>query len=112
ERMMNFPWDVLENALSSSLRRLRLYQQLPHYSSQFLPMWEALDNMDRMQKSNIDSDMRIIALSFVPLTDVAKKRTNNKFFWSSFFNDFFLQLSGRLQKSTKLSLFGPWHVLF
>jgi hypothetical protein len=112
ERMMNFPWDVLESSLSSSLRRLKLYQQLPHYSSQFIPMWEALDNMDRMQKAGMDSDMRIVALSLIPLTDVAKKRTNNKFFWSSFFNDFFLQLSGRLQKSTKLSLFGPWHVMF
>lgn len=112
ERMMNFPWDVLESMLSSSYRRLKLYQQMPHYSSQFLPMWEALDNMDRMQKGGIDTDMRIVALSLIPLTEVAKKRTNNKFFWSAFFNDFFLQLSGRLQKSTKLSLFGPWHVLF
>ena len=112
ERMMNFPWDVFESSLSSSLRRLKLYQQMPQYSSQFLPMWEALDNMDRLQNAGVDSDVRIIALSLIPLTDVAKKRTTNKFFWSSFFNDFFLQLSGRLQKSTKLSLFGPWHVLF
>jgi hypothetical protein len=112
ERMMNFPWEVLESMLSSSLRRLKLYQQIPQYSSQFLPMWEALDNMDRMQKAGLDSDMRIVALSLIPLTDVAKRRANNKFFWSSFFNDFFLQLSGRLQKTTKLSLFGPWHVIF
>lgn len=112
ERMMNFPWDVLEAMVSSSYRKLKLYQQMPQYSNQFMPMWEALDNMDRMQKSGIDADMRIVALSLIPLTDVAKKRTTNKFFWSSFFNDFFLQLSGRLQKSTKLSLFGPWHVMF
>lgn len=112
ERMVNFPWDVFENSLSSSLRRLKLYQQMPQYSSQFMPMWEAMDNMDRMQKAGADSDVRIVALSLIPLTDVAKKKTQNKFFWASFFNDFFLQLSGRLQKSTKLSLFGPWHVLF
>lgn len=112
ERMGHFPWDVLESMLSSSLRRSKLYQQLPQYSSQFLPMWEALDNMDKMQKSGVESDLRIVALSFIPLTDVVKKKINNKFFWSSFFNDFFLQLSGRLQKSTKLSLFGPWHVMF
>jgi hypothetical protein len=112
ERMLNFPWEVFETMLSSSLRKLKLYQQMPHYSSQFLPMWEALDDMDRMQKSGIDSDLRIIALSLIPLTDVAKKRPNNKFFWSSFFNDFFLQLSGRLDKRTKLSLFGPWQVVF
>ena len=112
ERMMNFPWDVFESMLSSSLRRLKLYQQMPHYSSQFMPMWEAMDNMDKMQKASVDADMRIVSLSLIPLTDVAKKRTNNKFFWSSFFNDFFLQLSGRLQKTTKLSLFGPWHVMF
>lgn len=112
ERMMNFPWDVLESMLSSSYRKLKLYQQMPQYSSQFLPMWEALDNMDRMQKAGFESDVRIISLSLIPLTSVAKKRTNNKFFWSSFFNDFFLQLSGRLQKTTKLSLFGPWHVMF
>lgn len=111
-RMMNFPWDVLESMLSSSYRKLKLYQQMPQYSSQFLPMWEALDDMDRMQKSGVDADTRIISLSLIPLTEVAKRRTNNKFFWSSFFNDFFLQLSGRLHKSTKLSLFGPWHVMF
>ena len=112
ERMINFPWDVFESCLSSSLRRLKLYQQLPKYSSQFVPMWEALDNMDRFQDSGIDCDVRLIALSLIPLTDVVKRKSGNKFFWSSFFNDFFLQLSGRLQKSTKLSLFGPWHVLF
>ncbi len=111
-RMADFPWDVLEAMLSSSLRKLRLYQQLPHYSSQFLPMWEALDDMDRMQKAGFDADVRIVSLSLIPLTDVAKRRLTNKFFWSSFFNDFFIQLSGRLQKSTKLSLFGPWHVMF
>ncbi len=112
ERMMNFPWDVLESTLSSSLRRMKLFQQLPHYSNQFLPMWEALDNMDKMQRAGTEADSRIICLSLIPLIDVAKKRTQNKFYWAAFFNDFFLQLAGRLQKSTKLSLMGPWHVLF
>lgn len=112
ERMKDFPWEVFESSLSSSLRRLKLYQQLPQYSSQFLPMWEAMDFMDRLQKESVDSDTRIICLSLVPLTDVAKRKTQNKFYWSSFFNDFFLQLSGRIQKTTKLSLFGPWHVIF
>lgn len=111
-RMINFPWDVFESSLNASLRRAKLYRELPHYTSQFLPMWEALDNLDKLQKSGVDGDLRIIALSFIPLTDVAKKRSQNKFYWSAFFNDFFLQLSGRLQKSTKLSLFGPWHVMF
>ncbi|MFL5785412.1 MAG: hypothetical protein ACJ76H_12415 [Bacteriovoracaceae bacterium] len=112
ERMMNFPWDVLESSLSSSLRKIRLQRDVPQYQSQFMPMWEALDTMDRMQKDTIDADLRIMALSLVPLTDAAKRRTGNKFYWSAFFNDFFLQLSGRLQKSTKLSLMGPWHVVF
>jgi hypothetical protein len=109
---MNFPWDVFESMLSSSLRRLKLHQQIPQYTSQFTPMWEALDNMDKMQKSGVDSDTRILCLSLIPIVDVAKRRIQNKFYWSAFFNDFFIQLSGRLGKSTKLSLFGPWHVLF
>lgn len=112
ERMMNFPWDVFESMLSSSLRRLKLHQQIPQYTSQFTPMWEALDNMDKMQRSGEHSDTRILCLSLIPLIDVAKKRIQNKFYWSAFFNDFFIQLSGRLNKSTKLSLFGPWHVMF
>ena len=112
ERMASFPWDVFESILSSSLRRLKLHQQLPQYTSQFLPMWEALDNMDRLQKTSVETDTRILCLSLIPLVDVAKKRLQNKFFWSSFFNDFFLQLSGRIQKTTKLSLFGPWHIIF
>lgn len=112
ERMMNFPWDVFESMLSSSLRRLKLHQQIPQYTSQFLPMWEALDNMDKMQRAGVESDTRILCMSLIPLVDVAKKRIQNKFYWSAFFNDFFIQLSGRLGKSTKLSLFGPWHVMF
>ena len=112
ERMMNFPWDVFESILSSSLRRLKLHQQLPQYTSQFTPMWEALDNMDKMQRAGADSDTRILCLSLIPIVDIAKKRMQNKFYWSAFFNDFFIQLSGRLNKSTKLSLFGPWHVMF
>jgi hypothetical protein len=112
ERMMNFPWDVFESMLSSSLRRLKLHQHAPQYSSQFTPMWEALDSMDKIQKSGSDSDTRILCLSLIPILDVAKKKSQNKFYWSAFFNDFFIQLSGRLNKSTKLSLFGPWHVMF
>lgn len=112
ERMMNFPWDVFESLLSSSLRRLKLHQQMPQYSSQFIPMWEALDNMDKMQKSGVEADTRILCLSLIPMIDVAKRKVQNKFYWSAFFNDFFIQLSGRLNKSTKLSLFGPWHVMF
>jgi len=112
ERMMNFPWDVFESMLSSSLRRLKLHQQMPQYSSQFTPMWEALDSMDKMQRAGVDSDTRILCLSLIPIVDVAKKKFQNKFYWSAFFNDFFIQLSGRLNKSTKLSLFGPWHVMF
>jgi hypothetical protein len=112
ERMMNFPWDVFETMLSSSLRRLKLHQQLPQYTSQFTPMWEALDSMDKMQKAGPDSDTRILCLSLIPIINVAKKKMQNKFYWSAFFNDFFIQLSGRLNKSTKLSLFGPWHVMF
>ncbi len=112
ERMVNFPWDVLESSLSSSLRKLKLQRDIPQYQSQFMPMWEALDTMDRLSSDTIDADLRIMALSLVPLTDAAKRRTSNKFYWSAFFNDFFLQLSGRLQKSTKLSLMGPWHVVF
>jgi hypothetical protein len=112
ERMMNFPWDVFESMLSSSLRGIKLHQQAPQYSSQFTPMWEALDNMDKMQKGGVDSDVRILCLSLIPIVDVAKRKIQNKFFWSAFFNDFFIQLSGRLNKTTKLSLFGPWHVLF
>jgi hypothetical protein len=111
ERMMNFPWDVFESMLSSSLRRLKLHQQLPHYASQFIPMWEALDTMDKMQTASAEADTRILCLSLIPIVDVAKKKNQNKFFWSAFFNDFFIQLSGRLNKSSKISLFGPWHVM-
>ena len=111
ERMMNFPWDVFESMLSSSLRRLKLHQQLPQYASQFIPMWEALDTMDKMQTVSAEADTRILCLSLIPIVDVAKKKNQNKFFWSAFFNDFFIQLSGRLNKSSKISLFGPWHVM-
>lgn len=113
EQMIKFPWDVLGAMLSSSLRRLKLHQQMPRYATQFMPLWEALDNMDRLQKIGGDAgDVRILCLSLIPLMNLVKKRANNKFYWSAFFNEFFLQLSGKVQKTTKLSLMGPWHVVF
>jgi hypothetical protein len=75
-------------------------------------MWEALDQMDKMQTTNSDCETRILCLSLIPILDVVKRRNQNKFYWSAFFNDFFIQLSGRMNKSSKLSLLGPWHVLF
>jgi hypothetical protein len=111
-RMSAFPWDLMESMLSSSYRRLKLFKQLPQYSSQFVPMWEALDDLDKLTQDNIGTGIRVLGLSLIPLTAAAKKRPQNKFYWAAFFNDFFLQLSGRIQKSTKLSLFGPWHVMF
>lgn len=112
ERMLNFSWDVFESLLSSSLRRLKLHSQTPQFSTQFMPMWETLDSMDKLQKMGVESETKVVTLSLIPLINVAKKRIQNKFFWSGFFNDFFLQLSGRINKTTKLSLFGPWHVMF
>ena len=112
ERMVNFPWDVFESMLSSSLRRMKLYQQAPQYSNQFVPMWEALDLMDKMQTTNSDGETRILCLSLIPILDVVKRKAQNKFYWSAFFNDFFIQLSGRVGKTSKISLLGPWHVLF
>lgn len=113
EQMIKFPWDVLGSLLSSSLRQLKLHQQMPRYATQFMPMWEAMDNMDRLQKIGGDAgDVRIVCLSLIPVMNLVKKRSNNKFFWSGFFNDFFLQLSTRVQRTTKLSLMGPWHVIF
>jgi hypothetical protein len=112
ERMMNFPWDVFESMLSSSLRRMKLYQQAPQYSNQFVPMWEALDQMDKMQSTHAEGETRILCLSLIPILDVVKRKPHNKFYWTSFFNDFFIQLSGRMNKTSKISLLGPWHVLF
>jgi hypothetical protein len=113
ERMSNFPWDTFALMLSGTLRQLRLQQQIPKPSSQFMPAWEGLDLMDRLQKATSETgDTRILCLSFIPLMNVVKKRNQNKFFWSAFFNDFFLQLSTRLSKTTKLSQQGPWHLIF
>jgi DNA-binding NarL/FixJ family response regulator len=112
ERLESFPWDVLESMLSSSLRRLKLFKQKPQYTAQFLPMWEALDELDDLQKETVVAPSRVLCLSLLPLTQMVKKKPSNRFYWASFFNDFFLQLSGRIQKTTRLSLFGPWHVLF
>jgi hypothetical protein len=111
ERMSGFPWEVLQSMLSSGYRRLKLHQKTPNYASQFISTGEALDEMDALQRSEVETDSRILAVSFIPLTDVIMKKANNKFFWSAFFNDFFLQLSGRISKNTKFSLFGPWHMI-
>jgi len=112
EDMSNFPWTLFEFMLSSSFRQLKLYQDHPKPVSQMIPSWEALDQMDRIQKAGPDSsDMRIVSLSLIPVCEVIKKRPQNKFFWNTFYNEVFLQLTGRLQKSTKISVMGPWQIL-
>jgi len=112
ENMSNFPWTLFEFMLSSSFRQLKLSQEYPKQVSQMIPSWEALDQMDRIQKTGSDSsDVRIVSLSFIPVCEVIKKRPQNKFFWSAFYNEVFLQLTGRLQKSTKISVMGPWQIL-
>jgi hypothetical protein len=67
--LMNFPWDVFEAMISSSLRRLKLHQQIPQYTAQFTPMWEKLEQIaeryealsQEMSKPEVAGDLEQIA---------------------------------------------------
>jgi len=108
----NFPWSLFEFMISSALRKLQIQNDSPKQIGQFLNSWEGLDLLDRIQfDAGQDVEMRVIGMSLLPLCEVIKKRVNNKFYWSNFYNELVQQFSTLLQKNTKISNQGPWQIL-
>lgn len=111
EYLSKFPWYLLEQALSSLYKESKLTNQAPKLAGQFLPMWEALDYMDKLNQEG-QSLIKALVLDLSPLLNVASGKVSNKFFWSTFYNEFFIQLSHVISSSTKLSVLGPWEIVF
>lgn len=111
EYLINFPWELLENEISSIYKQSKLTNQAPKLAGQFLPMWEALDFMDKLG-TDIHSGLKILVLDLAPLLKVASHKVSNKFYWSTFYNEFFMQLANHISSSTKLSVLGPWEIVF
>ncbi|HLT22529.1 MAG TPA: hypothetical protein VKZ84_03765, partial [Bacteriovoracaceae bacterium] len=111
EYLVNFPWDLFEKEVSSLYQQSKMMNQTPKLAGQFLPMWEALDYMDKLGQDT-QSGIKILILDLSPLLKVASSKVSNKFFWSTFYNEFFVQLSTIISPSTKLSVQGPWEITF
>ena len=111
EYLMNFPWYMLEQGLTSLYKESKLANQTPKLAGQFLPMWEALDYMDKLNQEG-QSNIKALVLDLSPLLKVASGKVTNKFYWSTFYNEFFIQLSHNISASTKLSVLGPWEIIF
>ncbi len=107
-----FPWSLFEFMISSAFRKIQIQNELPSEVGQFLNSWEGLDLLDKIQyDSGQDVEMRVIGMSLLPLCEIIKKRVNNKFYWTNFYHELARQFSTLLQKSTKISNQGPWHIL-
>lgn len=106
-----FPWDLFETLISATYRRFKLLQKRVQKSTQVRTIWEALDRMDQMHYQQLETTDKTVLLSLVPLMNLINRKSHNKFYFSSFFNDFLVELSGLISEGASFSLVGPWHIL-
>lgn len=111
ERVQEFPWELLASTLSGVWRQWRLARQQPRPMLQSRPVWEALELLDQIHFHQTESGEKVLLLSLTPLLSAIKKKTGNRFHYTAFYNEFFLQLGGVLHETTQFSFCGPWHVL-
>lgn len=111
ERVQEFPWELLASNLSGVWRQWRLSRQQPRPSLQLRPVWEALEMLDQLHYHQVESGEKVLLLSFTPLLGMVKKKTGNRFNYTPFYNEFFLQLGAAVHETTQFSFCGPWHIL-
>lgn len=106
-----FPWEVFELMLTQSYRQVRLQENRPVVSTQAIPMWEAMELMDRWQTQAGEENGKIIFISMTSLLQTIKRRQNNRFYWSAFYHEFFSSLTTKLDKTSRLSVLGPGQIV-
>ncbi|MBY0517408.1 MAG: hypothetical protein K2P81_10890 [Bacteriovoracaceae bacterium] len=111
ERLMEFPWDLMGQMLTGAYRRWKLTREMPRPQMQARPVWDALDQLDKLHHHQVEASEKIVLISLTPLMNLIKKKTGNRFHFTPCFNDFFLQLGNALHESTRFSFMGPWHVV-
>lgn len=105
-----FPWEIFELMLTQAYRQVRLQEDRPITSSQAIPMWEAMELMDRFQTQAGEESGKIIFISMTSLLQTIKRRHNNRFYWSAFYHEFFSVISQKLDKSSRMSVLSPGHI--
>lgn len=111
QRLLEFPWDLMNQMLTASYRRWKLNREMPRPQVQAMPVWEALDHLDELAQPEMESSEKVVLISFTPLISMIKKKANNRFHFTACMNEFFLQLGDALHPSTRFSYMGPWHVV-
>ncbi len=106
-----FPWEVFELMLTQVYRQVRLQEDRPILTTQAIPMWEAMELMDRQQTLAGEESGKIIFISMTSLLQTIKRRQNNRFYWSAFYHEFFSALAQKLDKSSRLSVLGPGQII-
>lgn len=106
-----FPWEVFELMLTQAYRQVRLQENRPVVSTQAIPMWEAMELMDRWQTQAGEENGKVIFISMTSLLQTIKRRQNNRFYWSAFYHEFFSSLTSKLDKSSRLSVLGPGQIV-
>ncbi len=105
-------WDLFEFMINSSFRQIKISTESAKFHSPILSTWEGLDYLDKLSSANSsEQETRVIAINMLPVCELVKKRVNNKFYWTSFYNELLNQLTDLLQKKSKISMMGPWNVL-
>lgn len=108
----SFSWELLAFMLSGVYRELKIQSTGQKQISNVITSWEALDLLDKLSLPQSDcSQVRVLALSLLPVCDLVRSRMNNTFYWSAFFQEMNSKLHQALQKKTKISLLAPWHFL-
>ncbi len=106
-----FPWEVFELMLTQAYRQVRLQEDRPVVATQAIPMWEAMELMDRWQSQAGEESGKVIFISMTSLLNTIKRRQNNRFYWSAFYHEFFSSLTSKLDKASRLSVLGPGQIV-
>ena len=108
KKLDGFSWDLLETKLSSEYRRALLGNSgalagiNPHYPS----IYDVFQRLDDVQfyRSNIEHRSALIDLTLI--TTLSKQKTNNRFYWRNFFQDFSSELEGKLRGQFQMAHYG------
>lgn len=106
--LRGFPWELLEERLSSAYVKISLEERAGgKESSKLVAFWEAFAYMDDMHFHQAEGLHRVADIDLAGLTEAIEGHRSNRFFWKSFCSDFIASLERNLSGDFKISAVGP-----
>ncbi len=106
----HYQWGLMETLLSNLYRKTLLQKQKHESVEQFIGIWDVFHLLDEASHAEKDAGYRFVNINLSTLNQAIALRERD-FKWKSFFSDFLLELSQKMQGDVKISTFGTLHIL-